>query len=182
MNKEFAIQLCNAVNAEMAKGKSYDEAWQLANSGTSEGAKLGWEHRPHHAEFGSPEKATELHQLLSDFKKNGLAKQLHLDKLDRAEQYLGIGAHAAKNQVSSEDEEAFARTQGALDSFHRTIIVPHMAIKPKKSQETLHASKLRGMKAYHATASEISQDKTIPFKEREERVKGLLMQGRSVFR
>lgn len=45
MNKEFAIQLCNAVNAEMAKGKSYDEAWQLANSGTSEGARKGWEHR-----------------------------------------------------------------------------------------------------------------------------------------
>lgn len=162
--------------------------WQAQGSkvvkatGTSEGASLGWEHRPHHAEFGSPEKARELHMMLSDMKKYGNARQPHLEKLDRAEKYLGIGAHKEKTPISLDEEETISRTQGAIDAFHRTMIVPHLQEKPKNALEKArHASKLWELKSHHETAKEISQDKSISYKEREERVKGLLMHGRSIY-
>lgn len=47
-----AQELFERVNTAMANGKTYEEAWQMANAGTSEGAKKGWEHRGQYGSVG----------------------------------------------------------------------------------------------------------------------------------
>lgn len=133
-------------------------------------------------EFGSAEKARQLHELLSDFKKNGVARSSHLEKLDRVEKYLGIGKHAQQEPQEPGADESMARTQSAIDAFHRLMIAPHLREEPQgKVGEARHKNKLLDLRSYHQTAKGIAQDKSLAFKEREARVKGLLWHGMNAY-
>ena len=128
------------------------------------------------SEFRSVEHAQEMHELLSDFQKNGVARPAHLEKLGRVKSALGIGVAPVE---SDEDRAHIRNTQGAIEAFHRTMIAPHLLKKPSGKIETAkHRTRLQELQTYHETAKDISQDKSLSLKEREERVKGLLWHGR----
>ena len=106
--------------------------------------------------------------------------EINMEKLKRAKEFLG--KEDSREIAPSEAEmESVSRTQGAIDAFHRTTLGPMMAHKPSgKVGRANHESKLREVKAVHGVMKEISQDKTIPIGEREERVKGMLHHGMQI--
>ena len=131
-------------------------------------------------EFTSTDHARNIMGILEDMKKNGLAKPGNLDKLARARSYLGISDAPAAEQAYPEE---LVRAQGAIDSFHRTMLLPMLQTPrpPSGVKRSQYDAKLGELQSHHETAKEILQDKTSTPKDREERVKGILMHGRQIY-
>lgn len=104
-----AQEIFERVTAEMANGKSYEEAWQAANSGTSEGAKKGWEHKRTFAMAQSTFASKMSQHAFGAGGKSGdhmLAAQAHADASKLHNEAMMSAADAGEDKVAALHESA----------------------------------------------------------------------------
>ena len=147
------------------------------------GAPVGNKNAEGPHQFTSKEQAQTVKGLLEDFKKQGIAKPGHLQRLKEANEYLGIKEPQNEEPENTEKSDAaVSRAQGAMDSFHRTVISPlrEQLEKEKSSLKKLSINnRLREATSVHDVARDLFKEH-LPANELEERVKGLLMHGRQI--
>lgn len=131
-----AQEIFERVTAEMVNGKSYEEAWQAANSGTSEGAKKGWESRLHGAfAAGSianqTNKAGDHKHAGNEFAKaifemeDAGADKMHPDRYEQARQgfrkHYDEGRNLARSEKPSYHEITTTKSEGLYGRAIETI-------------------------------------------------------------
>ena len=127
------------------------------------------------------ENAERIMDRLQDLIKNGLAKDVHLKKLREVQEFLGIseGGKELKKEDTA-DEAAFSRAHSAIEAFERLITKAYQDTKNGDKKERLNAkNRLDELRSARDVAMEILSGKTSG-KDKEERIKGLLMHSRSV--